>query len=460
MTEMYPSNDTSPSFLDFGNPDENTPQMIADKVAEKAAEASAAMQRERELAIGRARAKRVAAADAEAYAAAQAAGTLSGYDEDGMPPAYGDEDGDTADADLAGVFGDMLLEQGGGGGGGGGTGTADGTAPTNSFAPMEDSMSGAMWRQYAQSMAKSQQLNDKAEEHRVQAQEYADLAKVQLEKGKRVYAKLNMGTIGGRPTPEDWLEKKRACVFPRVLALGRREWLAQAKQPGAAPTTVRVISVYDAVEPQVRARMLAEAGPGATAYITADDAILALVAREFDQLPQAIALEVTRNKDNYTSVQLGRDALMEIMRYALQHFGNINSAMLDPDVTPERTGETYKEMMESPAEWGVPADMYLMSEFASLSVSGNPADLFAMIGKQIAIVGVVLRCFYGGATLLTGGTPESRLRPMGDDVLSAMQQALRIAATNNKNMSRASVADAAGALLTGCGACGGGSKKK
>jgi hypothetical protein len=69
-------------------------------------------------------------------------------------------------------------------------------------------------------------------------------------------------------------------------------------------------------------------------------------------------------------VYLSRAALVQIMRYALTHYDEINSAMLNPLVTrSERTRSSYAKMIASPGEWGVSPDLYRLSEFATL-ISG------------------------------------------------------------------------------------------
>jgi hypothetical protein len=451
--------------MNFGEPDQISPQQIAERVRGEIDDATRLADREHRSAL--LQSERDHYRNKEGNRGATIGGTKVGGDGGG-----GDDDDDDDDDVFSALTAILASTDGDGSSHLTSASTTTTTADTtgqdvnndddtaNSVAPMDDLSSRAVWRQFTRAMARSVELETRAKDLSDQAELLYKEADENRRKGTDLYKTLNVGTVGGRPTPEDWRKQRRLCRFPRVAAIGGAEWQKVATSPGDHPTTVSIDSIYDIVDAKTRYRMLQAAGAGASPNISSNDAILALLAREYDQLPQTVAFTVNSvdHKDDYTSVHLSRAALVQILRYALAHYGEINSEMLDPNVTrAERTRTAYGEMMAHPGQWGVSPDLYRLAEFVTL-VNGPMSVVHEVLVQRIPIVGVILRCFYGGHVLLTDSPSELRLMP--DDVLSAMQHALRSVAERQQShvslsTDYATLAPAADALLAGCGVCGG-----
>ena len=322
---------------------------------------------------------------------------------------------------------------------------------------MEEAAASATWRNFEKNVMRYFELREDADRLYKEAREREAEAKAAYDRAASSYGALNVATVTGRPTMEDYFGKQAKCRFPRVAALTGTTWKEVAINPGVRPGEIELRSVYDMVDSETRARMFQASGTGKEAtVITTEDAIRAYLALTYDQVPQNVALVMRENQDNFTSVRLSRTALVQILRYAFEHFGEIDAAMRAPDVH-DRTKEAYADMLSNPVAWNVEPDFEYMSDFMDMRTVIFDSGDFA---QRVAVSGVVLRCFYGGDVLLDGNAKDLRL--MGDDILSAMQDAMRTVAKQRSRLVASKKSflpeSAPDALTAGCNACSKGKK--
>jgi hypothetical protein len=265
-------------------------------------------------------------------------------------------------------------------------------------------------------------LRKSSTEHRIQYEADEEAMFRKIKQGATFWESLGVMAAVGRPIPIDIINDPigTRTALPRVVAENSVLWLEATNDVTIGPNHgVSVRSSFDVVDTATRTHMVKIAKAigrerEIAMGIIPDIFMLAALARHYTELPPNTVVSLdpharpqraapytreenpTRNAQDGVAV-LSEDQLVQILCYVVTNHGDFVKAMHNSTV-PLETQKSFDEIIRNPAHWGVSPSFAKLAELIPTWEAQDVDDGEALV--RTAIAGVVLRCFYGGVSLL------------------------------------------------------------